>query len=220
MKEGLVKRISRLISASANALVDSVENATPQLVMEQAIREIDDAIAEVRDQLGKAEAAKYLSSKALNDENNRHSALSEQIAIAVKESRDDLAEIAIAKQMDIEAQLPVLEKAIADADAEIHELNAYINALQGKKRDMREQLREFAKASEHIANGLNGEQRGSSRSTVDLVDQAEGAFNRVLESAGVPTMQSNADAGKLAELEELARNNRIKERLAKIKSEA
>ncbi|SEA20104.1 PspA/IM30 family protein [Microbulbifer marinus] len=220
MKEGLVKRISRLISASANAVVDSVENATPQLVMEQAIREIDDAIAEVRDQLGKAEAAKYLSSKTLNDENNRHSALAEQIDIAVKENRDDLAEAAIAKQMDIEAQLPVLEKAINDADAEISELNSYISALQGKKRDMREQLREFAKASEHVSDGAGGEQRGSSRNTADRVDQAEGAFNRVLENAGVPTAQSSADASKLAELEELARNNRIKERLAKIKSEA
>jgi len=220
MKEGLVKRISRLISASANALVDSVENATPQLVMEQAIRELDDAIFEVRDQLGKAEAAKYLSSKTLNTENNRHSALAEQIDIAVKENRDDLAEAAIAKQMDIEAQLPVLEKAIAEADAEIAELNAYISALAGKKRDMREQLREFAKASEHISNGASGEERGSSRNTADKVDHAEDAFNRVLESAGVPTAQSNADASKLAELEELARNNRIKERLAKIKSEA
>ncbi|WP_193163682.1 PspA/IM30 family protein [Microbulbifer hainanensis] len=220
MKEGLVKRISRLISASANALVDSVENATPQMVMEQAIREIDDAIAEVRDQLGKAEAAKYLSSKTLNSENNRHSALAEQIDIAVKENRDDLAEVAIAKQMDIEAQLPVLEKAIAEADAEISELNAYISALQGKKRDMREQLREFAKASDHVSNGASGEERGSSRTTADKVDHAEGAFNRVLENAGVPTAQSNADASKLAELEELARSNRIKERLAKIKSEA
>ncbi|WP_346838363.1 PspA/IM30 family protein [Microbulbifer sp. SAOS-129_SWC] len=220
MKEGLVTRISRLISASANALVDSVENATPQLVMEQAIRELDDAIAEVRDQLGKAEAAKYLSSKTLNTENNRHSALAGQIDVAVKENRDDLAEAAIAKQMDIEAQLPVLEKAIAEADAEIGELNAYISALAGKKRDMREQLRDFAKASEHVSNGASGDERGSSRNTADKVDQAEGAFNRVLENAGVPTAQSNADASKLAELEELARSNRIKERLAKIKSEA
>ncbi|MCX2840312.1 PspA/IM30 family protein [Microbulbifer thermotolerans] len=220
MKEGLVKRISRIISASVNALVDSVENVTPQLVMEQAIREIDEAIQDVRDQLGKAEAAKYLSSKALNDENSRHSSLAEQIDIAVREGRDDLAEVAIAKQMDIEAQLPVLEKAIADADAEINELNAYISALQGKKREMREQLREFAKASEHVADGPSGGERGTSRTTANKVDQATGAFNRVLERAGVPTAESSADAGKLAELEELARNNRIQERLAKIKSEA
>ena len=219
MKEGLIKRISRIISASANAVVDAVESASPQLVMEQAIREIDDAIIEVRDQLGKAEAAKYLSSKTLNDENSRHSALGEQIEVAVEQGRDDLAEAAIAKQMDIEAQIPVLEKAIAETDQEITELNAYISALQGKKREMREQLKEFVKASEHIANGATAEQQGSSRATADKVDQATGAFNRILESAGVPTSESNADASKLAELEELARSNRIKERLAKIKSQ-
>lgn len=219
MKEGLIKRISRIISASANAVVDAVESASPQLVMEQAIREIDDAIAEVRDQLGKAEAAKYLSSKTLNDENRRHSALGEQIEVAVEQGRDDLAEAAIAKQMDIEAQIPVLEKAIAETDQEISELNAYISALQGKKREMREQLKEFIKASEHIANGAAGEQQGTSRATADKVDQATDAFNRILENAGVPTSESSADASKLAELEELARSNRIKERLAKIKSQ-
>ncbi|MGL6161609.1 PspA/IM30 family protein [Microbulbifer sp.] len=220
MKEGLVKRISRIISASANALVDSVENATPQLVMEQAIREIDDAIAEVRDQLGKAEAAKYLSSKTLNDENSRHVELSGQIEIAVREDRDDLAEVAIAKQMDIEAQIPVLEKAVSEADQEIAELNACIGALQGKKREMREQLREYAKATDHIANGATGQEQGGSRATSDKVDQATDAFNRVMERAGVPVSESSADAGKLAELEELSRNNRIKERLAKLKSQA
>lgn len=219
MKEGLVKRISRLISASANALVDSVENATPQLVMEQAIREIDDAIDEVRDQLGKAEAAKYLSSKTLNDENARHSVLGEQIEVAVQQGRDDLAEVAIAKQMDIEAQIPVLEKSIAETDQEIAELNSYISALQGKKRDMRAQLKDFVKASEHASNGLTGEQpQGNSRATATKVDQATGAFSRVLENAGVPVGESSADPAKLAELEELARSNRIKERLAKIKS--
>ncbi|TLM75610.1 PspA/IM30 family protein [Microbulbifer harenosus] len=220
MKEGLIKRISRIISASANALVDSVENATPQLVMEQAIREIDDAIAEVRDQLGKAEAAKYLSSKALNDENARHATLSEQIEVAVQQGRDDLAEAAIAKQMDIEAQIPVLEKAIAESDREISELSSYISALQGKKREMREQLRDFTKASEHVSNGTTAEQTGSSRTTANKVEQASGAFNRILENAGVPTSESSADASKLAELEELSRSNRIKERLAKIKTQA
>ncbi|MBN8429446.1 PspA/IM30 family protein [Microbulbifer salipaludis] len=219
MKEGLMTRISRIISASANAVVDSVENATPQLVMEQAIREIEAAIVDVRDQLGKAEAAKYLSSKALNNENSRHTSLAEQIELAVQEGRDDLAEAAIAKQMDIEAQIPVLEKAVAEADHEINELNSYISALQGKKREMRQQLNEFIKASEHVVNGATGDQPGASRTTERKVEQASGAFNRVLEGAGVPTSDSSADASKLAELEELARSNRIKERLARIKSE-
>ncbi|GAB2891476.1 PspA/IM30 family protein [Microbulbifer echini] len=218
MGEGLIKRISRLISASASALVDTVESSTPHPVMEQAICEIDKAIADVREQLGKVEAAKYLNSKALNDENKRHSALAEQIDIAIKESRDDLAEVAIAKQMDIEVQLPVLEKAIADNDTEMQELNTYISALQGKKREMREQLKEFIKANEHVANGVSEAGRGTSRKTENQVEQATDAFNRILDRAGVYTSKSGIDARKLAELEELARGNRIKERLAKIKS--
>lgn len=218
MREGLVKRVSRIISASTNALLDSIESATPELIMEQAVREIDDAIGDVRDQLGKAEAARYLSAKTLDDENRRHTALAEQIEIAVQEDRDDLAEAAIAKQMDIEAQIPVLEKAIAETDQEISELNAYIGALQGKKREMREQLREYARATDHASNGPAGEQQGGSRATAEKVEQATGAFNRILEKAGVPTSASSADASKLAELEELARSNRVKERLARLKS--
>lgn len=214
MSEGLIKRIGRIISASTNALVNNIENAAPQLVMEQAIREIDGAIQEVKEQLGKLEAAKYLSSKSLNRENEKHAELQAQIQVAIDASRDDLAEAAIAKQMDIEAQLPVLEKSILEDEAEIAELTSYINALQGKKREMKEALNDFAKSEKHIsetaeAGGANVNQ---------TVEQAESAFNRVLEKAGVPTSASDADAAKLAELEELARANRIKERLAKAKS--
>ncbi|MCO1333008.1 PspA/IM30 family protein [Microbulbifer sp. OS29] len=220
MGEGLIKRISRLISASANAVVESVETSTPELMMEQAIREIEDAIADVRGQLGKVEAAKYLNGKALNDENSRHGALTVQIETAVKEERDDLAEVAIAKQMDIEAQLPVLEKAISENDVEMQELNSYLSALQGKKREMREQLQEFIQANEHMRKGVIGDGPGSSRKTGVQVEQATDAFNRALGHTGISTSRCNIDASKLAELEELARNNCIKERLAKIKSGA
>uniref|UniRef100_UPI00257D294C PspA/IM30 family protein n=1 Tax=Thalassolituus sp. UBA2009 TaxID=1947658 RepID=UPI00257D294C len=141
MSEGLLKRIGRLVSASANSLVDSLENAAPTMVMEEAIREIDSAIADVRAQLGKVEAARYLSAKSLNADNSRHAELQAQIEVAVAQGRDDLAEAAIARQMDIEAMIPVVEKSIADSDAEINELNSYIQALQAKKREMQETLK-------------------------------------------------------------------------------
>ena len=137
MTEGFIKRIGRLISASSNAVIDSIESSAPQLVMEESIREIDSAMKDVRDQLGKVEAAKYLSSKSLNRDNSNHAELQGQIQIAIDEGRDDLAEAAISKQMDIEAKLPILEKSITDDEAEIRELNSYINALQAKKREMK-----------------------------------------------------------------------------------
>ena len=44
MKEKITGRVSRIISGGFNALIDAVENAAPEAVMEQALREIDEAI--------------------------------------------------------------------------------------------------------------------------------------------------------------------------------
>ena len=215
MPEGYIARIGRLVAASANTLIDSLENVAPVMVMEQTIREIDEAIEEVRQQLGKTEAARYLSSQSLNKDNARHVELQEQIEIAVNEGRDDLAEAAIARQMDIEAMLPVVEKSITDADAEIAELNSYIQALQAKKREMEEAKEEYRKAESQASGepGVPGSSEPSRR-----VEKATAAFNRVMNNAGAPGISGNQDAAKLAELESLSRSNRIKERLARIKS--
>ncbi|WP_020413788.1 PspA/IM30 family protein [Microbulbifer sp. SSSA007] len=218
LREGLIKRISRLISVSANSVVGSVEAAAPESVMEQAIRDVDDAIKDVRGQLGKAEASKYLNSRTLNDENTRHKNLAEQITIAINEGRDDLAEAAIAKQMDIEVQLPILEKAISENEIEIKELGSYILALQGKKREMREKLQEFIAVNKNVRGSVVADEYGRDRNSKAQVEQATDAFNRAIDSTAISTFDSEIDASKLAELEEFARKNRVKERLAKIKS--
>ena len=218
MAEGLIKRIGRIISASSNAFVDSIENAAPQLVMEESIREIDAAVSDVREQLGKIEAAKYLSSKSLNRESTKHSELQSHIQIALDAARDDLAEAAISKQMDIESLLPVLEKSIADDENEITELNSYISALQAKKREKQDTLKEFIKTQGHLSEDSNTAGTSPNRNIAEQVENANNAFNRILEKSGVPVADSNGNESKLAELEELARGNRIKERLAKAKS--
>jgi len=219
MPEGYITRIGRLISASANTLIDSLENVAPLMVMEQTIREIDEVIAEVRQQLGKVEAARYLSSQSLIKDNARHVELQEQIDVAVNASRDDLAEAAISRQMDIEAMIPVVEKSIIEADIEISELNSYIQALQAKKREMQETAEEYRKAAAHSSGSESGS-GSSSSNTGAKVDNATSAFNRVMNAAGAPGISDSKDAAKLAELESLSRSNRIQERLAKAKSEA
>lgn len=215
MPEGLLSRIGRLVSGSANALVESLENAAPEVVLAESIREIDVAIKDVKEQLGKAEAAKYLASKSLNTENVKHNTLAEQINDALAANRDDLAEAAIAKQMDIEAMIPVIEKAVIDADSDITELASFVSALEAKKREMQEALSDLIKSQKHATAT---EAHSSSDNVNNRVDNAESAFNRIMANQGVPANQSNADEKKLAELNELSRQNRIKERLAKAKT--
>ena len=41
MSESISTRVGRIISGTINSLVDAVENAAPEAVMEQAVREVD-----------------------------------------------------------------------------------------------------------------------------------------------------------------------------------
>ncbi len=222
MKESITARVSRIISGSARRLVDMLESAVPEVVMEEAINEIDSAIFDVRSELGKVSAAKYLANTRLMESNKKHEDLSSKIEFAISENRDDLAEAAVAQQLDIEAQIPVLENSISESNEKIKELESYITALQAKKREMREELREFRKAQENSKSAVSGSSGTSANSGVDnKVARAEAAFDRVIENttgfAG-PDSIDMKNSAQLSELEEMHRNNRIKERLTSIKA--
>ncbi len=224
MNESVTDRVGRLISGSLNALIDAVENAAPETVMEEAIRELDCAIDEVKAELGKVVASKHIANKRLMDENKKHEKLAENIEVAIKENREDLASAAISQQLDIEAQIPILESTIVDCSNQEKELEGYINALQAKKRQMREELRQYQDSQEGsvLAATPQGETAGSKNDVASKVDKAESAFDRIFEKATGVLSSSNSgndqNAAKVVELEKLALDNRIKERLAAIKS--
>ena len=221
MKEGITARVGRIISGGFNQLVDAMENAAPDAVMEQAIREVDSAIEEVRAELGKTVANKHLATRRLSDSNSRHEKLAEQLELAIEQGREDLAQAAIAQQLDLEAQIPVLETTINDCAGEEKELERYIAALQAKKREMKEELGEFrrsrAEAARTTGAAAGADATARPGSNVETrVNRAGSAFDRVLEKqTGLDAMNiSLKQAGQLAELEDLSRKHRIEERLA------
>ncbi|WP_422039432.1 PspA/IM30 family protein [Roseibium sp.] len=224
MAEGLVARVTRLVSGGVNQLVDSIENTSPETVMAEAIREVDRAVDQVRDELAGVLANKHLANTRLGETTSRHEELQGQIALAVKEGRDDLAEAAIARQLDLEVQIPVLESAVAEASREEKELEGYIGALQARKREMEAELDNFRRAQQQSATDGAASGAAAPKDSVEgKTRKAEEAFDRVMQSAtGLPGTQTadRADATKLAELEDLARKNRVSERLAALKASA
>lgn len=222
MKEKLTNRISRIITGTANSIVDAIEGALPETVMEQAIRDVDAVISDVREELGRVEANKHLVAKSMADLSARHDTYASQIETAIAEKREDLAEAAISKQLDIEAQLPILEQNLQSAKEEEAELNQAIVALQAKKREMEEDLRRYRnsqKAAASVGGGGNGGTGGEK--PLHKAERAESAFSRVHERAtGIGRMESAIDtqeAAKMAELQEIHRRNKIKERLEQAK---
>ncbi|MBK2267822.1 PspA/IM30 family protein [Francisella philomiragia] len=223
MAKGLTKRVARIISGSVNAVVDAVENVAPEVVMEQAIREVDGVIEEVRNELGKVAVAKHLANKQLVEKNTNHEDLGNKIKIAIDEKREDLAEVAISAQLDIEAQIPVLETTIVECVEKEKELESYILALQAKKREMKEDIKLYRQSfSQKSSKGIDATSDNIKQNADRKVNQATSSFDRVLErKTGFEKLDSTKnknDIQKLAELEQLARDNRVKERLAAIKA--
>ena len=223
MKERLISRVGRIISGSVNSLVDAIENAAPETVLGEAIREIEAATDEVRNELGKVVAKKHLASTKLMEENKKHEDLSEKIEQSTNESREALAEAAISRQLDIETQIPILEATIDDCAEQEKELENYVNALQAKKREMKEELIQFKNAiQKETAAGSEAQIAPDRSKTLEgKIEKAESVFDRVIENAtGIPGKQSSSDqktATQMAELEALSRKNKIQERLARIK---
>ena len=224
MKDTLTSRVGRIISGSVNALVDAVENKAPEIVMEEAIKEIDEAIDEVRNELGQVVASRHLANKRLMETNRRHEDLSEKAKLAIKENREDLAETALSRQLDIEAQIPILESQIKDLSSQENELESFIAALQAKKREMRDELRIFRESKKEAGatSAAAATNDNSRESAVEIrVSKAESAFDRVIEKAtglvGTTGVTDKKTAAHLAELEEMSRKNRVQERLAELK---
>ncbi|QTA90779.1 PspA/IM30 family protein [Desulfonema magnum] len=217
MKESISSRVRRIISGGIHQLIDAFENSAPEAVMESAILEVDGVIEDVRAELGKTLASKHMASKRLSEANHQHKELSTQIELAVRENREDLAEAAISRQLDIEAQIPVLESALGELNQKEKELEGFVRALRAKKREMKQELRQFRQCqakSEVPASASPGENQGDDVQA--RLSRAESAFDRVLEKqTGLPGESTDLKtAAQLTELEKLVRKNRIQERLA------
>ncbi|WP_028114623.1 PspA/IM30 family protein [Ferrimonas kyonanensis] len=216
MNEGIFSRIGRLVTASANSLVDSMEDAAPEMAMEGAIAEMEQAVDELRLELGKLEAAKHLTAKQYQQASAEHDQLAESLTAALDAGRDDLAEVAIARQMDIEAQLPVLQRLLSEKSDQLTETQGYIDALLAKRREMLNALNDFREAQKQSSQSVSGQPQATT--PTQSAEQSERAFNKILSrQTGVRQQGAGKDHQKLAELESLARKSAIAQRLAKAK---
>lgn len=221
MADSLRDRVSQIIVGSVHALLDKVEDQAPEAMMEQAIRKVDSVIDEVRAELGKAAANRHLVQQQHAELNRRHLELTTQAEEAIELCRDDLARVAVTRQLDIEAQIPVIEGSLTEIVAKEKELSGYVEALLGKKRDMEEALSQFV-ASRSLAASPTGISNATNNAQV-TVDKASDSFSRIFRrQTGISMAAQKVSAeetAKLRELDDLVQSKRIEARLAQLKAD-
>jgi phage shock protein A len=222
MAEVLRTRVGRVIAGSMHALLDRIEDHAPEAMMEQSIREADSVIDEVRHELGIVSANRHLLQQQHASLNTQHAKLAAQIDEALAGARDDLARAAVARQLDIEAQLPVLEKTLGEHTHQEGELQGYVVALLAKKREMQDSLFEFRK-SRAATSALDTNKGGVGASKAERkMDDVTDSFDRIYErQTGVASLAAGntlQQAAKLKELDDMVRENKIAERMAQLKA--
>jgi phage shock protein A len=146
MTETLVVRVKRIVSANLSDVVDRMEKSQAEIVMKEAVREVDRAISDIRMEQGKALQRAKQATNQIESYQAKLADLSEKLDFAVTQGRDDLAKAAISRQVDFEVQIKVLTEAASEADAEQTKLTEYVVALDARKRDMESELKVIAQA--------------------------------------------------------------------------
>jgi phage shock protein A len=140
MSETLVVRVKRLLSGSVNGLAGNRQAAAAETAMREAIREIACTIDDLHDALANAIVARHRAYRSIALSRTKINELVGMASVAVNQNRDDLAEAAIARQIDIEAQIPVLQDTLKEASGRQLELEGYIAALAGRKRELEQEV--------------------------------------------------------------------------------
>jgi len=219
MAESIFLRVRRICSARIEDTVDRMETEGGDAVMREAIREVDRAIDEIRSQQSAAMARRLQAAKQQAMVEKKIAELGSKAQFAVDSGRDDLAEAALTRQVDFEAELEKLVKTQGSTAEEEAKLEDSLASLRSRKVQMEDALRAFGEAQAEAAMG--GDKGFHVQQKIERqVEQAEAAFDRAMGGAGgVGFTRADADTiNKVSELDQLHKGSSVKERLAALKA--
>lgn len=219
MAESIFARISRLMSATVEDAVDRMEQTGGDVVMGEAVREADRAIDQVKAQHEAVMARRLQAVRQKTMLAQRVEELTGKASFALAQGREDLAEAALSRQVEFEAQAAKLDTVEADARAEEARLQDGLTALQARKAQMDDALSAYVQAQRDAAIGGDGPTRPE-RSAENKLSAAEQAFDRAMTGAGgVGFARADAETiNRVAELDGLQRHATVAERLAALKA--
>jgi phage shock protein A len=136
---GLFARLSDLISANLNSLLDAAED--PERMLAQVIREMELGLADARQQGACAIAAERRLGREL--EQNRAAAAhwKEQARLALNSQREDLARKALARKLEHDDLVRALDSQWTAARQTSTEVKAALHALEARLAEARRKQR-------------------------------------------------------------------------------
>jgi phage shock protein A len=131
----LFKRISDVINANINDLIDRVED--PERMIKQIIREMEDNIAKARDGVVEAIASEKQLRKDLEHQRSQSAEWLQKAEDALKAGKEDLARAALTRKKEHDNVAKALEPSCESAIKTSEHLKTQLRALDAKLEEAR-----------------------------------------------------------------------------------
>jgi phage shock protein A len=178
---GIFKRVSDIISANLNDMVDGLEN--PARMLAQAVREMELAIDTAKPEVAQAMANEKLVSRELQANEQQMDAWHQRAIAAVNAGDDELGRKALARKREYDKVVVALRDQHEAAHEATQVLRHQFEAMQAKLADAKRRLGTLAarkkaaearsKAAEHRVAELNQNPFDKFDRLQDRVERAE-----------------------------------------------
>ncbi|HEY8447982.1 MAG TPA: PspA/IM30 family protein [Thermomicrobiales bacterium] len=155
---GIMDRLSRLVRANINELIDSAEN--PEVMLNQILRDMDSAITQARQQVQDM----LVQQKLIEADRDEARRLADEWAAkarrAVQAGKDDLAREALRRKRDNESNAQVYEQQVQTQAQVVEKLKEQLRQLEAKyqatlsRRDTLIARHRAARATAQVAETL------------------------------------------------------------------
>jgi phage shock protein A len=209
---GLLKRISGLVTANLNDLIDQCED--PEKMLRQAVRDMETALGQLMDGAARAIAHHKLLSRQLNEQRAAAVACTKRAETAVASGNDDLARSELVRKAEHQRLGDALSRQIVTAETLDQRLRHQVTAMRIKLAEARRKLVDITarnraitaqrKFIEHLPDeACTGKAWSSFERMCARVEQSEAETEALLELLGEPESTAPLDTEIEAELREL-----------------
>jgi len=216
----LFQRIGDIIAANLNDLVDRYED--PEVMLKQAIREMDTMIESATAGAARAIAGERLLSKDLSDHEQKTAQWRARAEEGVSRGDDDLARQAIARAHEHEAMAQALREQRTSAEQTAQALRRQVAALKAKAAEARRKLASLADRRQTA--GISRVQHttvGAYSSRTNGFARFERMHHQIeqaeAEAEALTELYESADVSIDAEIESREQARRVEAELAAIK---
>lgn len=233
-KQTILGRITNMAKANINALLDRAED--PEKMLDQMIRDYTNSIREAESAVAQTVGNVWLAEKDLEDDRSAASQWGEKAALASKKAEeartsgdtaeaerlDNLARLALGKQIDFEQQVKAQEPLLVSQKEMAEQLKAGLAGMKTKLEDLK------VKRDQLVARQKTAQAQNQVQETAEKFNLADptSELNRFEEkirkqealAAGRAELASESLENQFAELEKSGSSAEIEARLAALKN--